>query len=83
MDLSPIDCKEVLREIELYLDGELMGGDCAEIEAHLSGCGPCMDRSEFRRRLRELLAHSCACDEVPASLRERVDALLREPDAPA
>ncbi len=81
--MSPIDCKEVLREIELYLDGELLGGDCTEIEAHLSACGPCMDRSEFRRRLRELLARSCACDEVPPGLRERVDELLHGPDAPA
>ncbi len=80
--MSPIDCEQVLREIELYLDGELHGPICGEIEAHLSACGPCLDRSEFRRKLRELFAERCGCDEVPEHLSDRVETLLRDPDAP-
>ena len=83
--MSPIDCNQVLRDIESYLDGELRGGGDAEaaMETHLSRCGPCMDRSEFRKQLRELLAKSCACDEVPARLRERVEALLNDQSEPS
>ena len=78
--MSPIDCEQVLREIELYLDGELHDDvEMGEIREHLSRCGPCMDRSEFRKHVRELLAAKCGCNEVPEHLLERVQALLRDP----
>jgi len=77
--LSPIDCEEVLKEIELYLDGELEDSMCGEIREHLSGCGPCTDRAEFRRRLRELFAEKCGCEQVPDRLRARVEALMQDP----
>ncbi len=77
--MSPVDCEHVLKEIELYLDGELGGEVCAEIREHLSGCSPCMGRTEFRRRLRGLLAAKCGCEEMPAELRERIQFLLRDP----
>ena len=75
--LSPIDCQQVLREIELYLDGELVGSARAEIHAHLKSCGPCMDRSEFRRHLKELIGARCGCDDVPPHLEAKVQELLR------
>ena len=31
-----VDCNEVLREIELYLDDELESGACGHIEEHLA-----------------------------------------------
>jgi mycothiol system anti-sigma-R factor len=78
--LSQIDCQQVLEQIELYLDGELEGESRAEIQEHLGRCGPCMDRSDFQRRLRELLKTKCGCDEVPEHLLERVRRLLAESD---
>jgi len=77
--LSPIDCEQVLREIEFYLDGELEGPALLEIRQHLEMCGPCMDRSEFKRRLKELLSAKCGCDEVPPDLVAKVRAMLDEP----
>jgi mycothiol system anti-sigma-R factor len=67
-----------LKQIELFLDGELEGGMRAEMEEHLGRCGPCTDHSDFQRRLRELLKAKCGCDEVPASLLERVRTLIGE-----
>lgn len=76
--MSPTDCEQVLERIELYLDGELDAAVCGEIREHLMGCHPCLDRSEFRQRLKELLAAKCGCDEVPAGLHRRVESLLHE-----
>jgi mycothiol system anti-sigma-R factor len=70
--LSPIDCEHALRQIELYLDGELVGFERVEVERHLGECSPCSGHSEFQRRLKELLRDKCGCDEVPAQLVERI-----------
>lgn len=69
------ECRQVLRELELYLDGE----DAAElhkaVERHLSGCGPCFDRAEFQREVRTLIAAKCT-DCAPPGLLDRVRAQL-------
>ncbi len=76
--MSPIDCQQVLEQIELYLDGELVGPLRVEIEEHLGRCAPCMDHSDFQRRLKELLRSRCGCDEVPPQLLERIRTLIAE-----
>jgi mycothiol system anti-sigma-R factor len=75
--LSPIDCQEVLRRLELYLDGELEGGVCLEIEEHLVSCGPCTGHSDFQRKLKEILRAKCGCHEVPEHVIERVRVVLQ------
>jgi mycothiol system anti-sigma-R factor len=70
-----MDCDKALKEIELFLDGELPPPDVEEVGAHLKDCPPCGERAEFQRRLKYLLAAKC-CDEVPASLRTRIAAIL-------
>ena len=70
------DCDEVLREIELYLDRELGPAEYAEIERHLTGCGTCLQRKEFRVSLRELVAKKCGPDPAPEELLERIKHLL-------
>ena len=77
--MCPIDCRQVLTQIELYLDGELDVSLRAEFHDHLGMCGDCADRSEFQRRLKDLLRAKCGCDEVPPALLRRVHAILREP----
>jgi mycothiol system anti-sigma-R factor len=74
--LSPIDCEQVLRRLELYLDGELSGGICMEIEEHLVTCGPCTGHSEFHRRLQAMLRDKCGCRDVPPHVLERVRVVL-------
>jgi anti-sigma factor (TIGR02949 family) len=74
----PVDCEEALRSIERYLDGELSEDVRAGVSEHLARCRSCMDRAEFRRRLKALLASRCR-SEVPDELFARIRALLDEP----
>jgi len=73
-------CQETLEEIEAYLDGELDPAIVALVQHHLSGCGPCSQKTEFRQHLKVLIQSKCAQREVPEGLWQRVQALL---DAPA
>jgi len=70
------DCDEVLREIELYLDRELDPTECSEIEHHLTGCGSCLQRKEFRISLRAIVVKKCSHDPTPTELVERIKRLL-------
>jgi mycothiol system anti-sigma-R factor len=73
-----IDCEEVLREVELYLDEELLPEDRRQIEEHLAACGDCLSKAEFRERLRELIAAKCGTEAVPPSLLERIRSKLEK-----
>jgi len=78
--LSGIDCEEVLREVEAYLDAELPEDRCAFIAKHLRECGPCADRADFQQRLKELVARKChpARSTVPEHLVTRVRMVIYE-----
>ena len=47
---SPMDCAELERSLEAYLDGEFEGADRAETEAHIAACATCRARAEARPR---------------------------------
>ena len=82
--MSPTDCDHVLRQIELYLDGELVGVQRVEIERHLGGCDPCTGHADFQRKLKEVLRSKCGCRDIPPDLLERVRSLLEhQPDPTA
>jgi mycothiol system anti-sigma-R factor len=70
------NCEETLREIQRFLDGELDADLQVEIETHLSGCNPCMQRTEFRRHLKIMISSKCGGDEVPAALQDRIANLI-------
>ncbi len=80
-DCGP-DCTQTLREIESFLDGELTVDVQTMVELHLSGCNPCMDRSEFRRHLKEMIAAKCTGDAPSPELVVRIKALIQEHDTP-
>jgi mycothiol system anti-sigma-R factor len=68
-------CRQVLRELQMYLDGEC-AGDLNDIMArHLEDCPPCHDRVEFQREVRMIVASKCT-DHAPPDLLERVKARL-------
>ena len=73
------ECRQVLEQVELYLDGELGSELRARIDEHLEKCSPCMDHSDFQRHLKELLRAKCGCDQVPADLFERIRAAYTAP----
>jgi mycothiol system anti-sigma-R factor len=77
-DCAPGDvgCRETLREIQRFLDGELDAGVTAGIQLHLSGCNPCMQRTEFRRHLKVMISSKCSERSVPPELLEKIEGLL-------
>jgi mycothiol system anti-sigma-R factor len=81
VDLSGIDCERALKEIELYLDGELDPAEVGVLHAHLASCPPCGDRADFRRRLKALVATKCG-ERAPSSLRVRVERIVVEAESP-
>lgn len=78
-DCGP-ECMETLREIERFLDGELMDDLRSNVQKHLSGCNPCMDQTEFRRHLKDMIASKCTGDAPPPELLVRIRAIIEERD---
>ena len=74
-------CEETLREIERWLDGECDSVVHVEVQTHLSGCSPCMQRVEFRRRLKVVIQTKCAGDAIPDQLQDKLNGLIRSLDA--
>ena len=79
-DLGP-HCVEALHEIQRFLDGELDSSVTIEIEQHLSGCNPCMQRVEFRRHLQVIIGSKCRGDAVPDTLDQKIRDLIRTLDS--
>jgi mycothiol system anti-sigma-R factor len=73
------ECEEALRDIERFLDGAIEPPRSLTLETHLQECSPCMERADFKRHVRELVASRCGCDEVPAGLKVKVMEMLSEP----
>ena len=69
-------CREVLDDLERYIDGECPDRLARVIADHLADCPPCLSRSDFERALRDLVASKCR-DTAPADLVERVRSQLR------
>ena len=69
-------CREVLDDLERYIDGECPDRLAGVIADHLADCPPCLSRSDFERALRDLVASKCR-DTAPADLVERVLSRLR------
>lgn len=64
-------CREALYELQVYLDGECGVALEQAIAVHLRECRPCLDRADFERELRVVIATSCR-ERAPEGLLERV-----------
>jgi RNA polymerase sigma-70 factor, ECF subfamily len=69
-------CPDVLMLFSRHLEGEIAPEVCAEMEAHLEGCGHCRDACQS---LKQMLALCRATQppEVPASLRASIRNAIR------
>ncbi|HEX9683880.1 MAG TPA: mycothiol system anti-sigma-R factor [Acidimicrobiales bacterium] len=65
------ECLEALRQIHLYLDGELTAEVRQQIGAHLSACPPCGSAYGVHEAVRHLVERSCRA-EVPPEMVQRV-----------
>lgn len=72
---SDVDCMEAVRQLYVYLDGELTEERRRDISVHLDECGPCADAAGFESELRAVISSRCK-DRVPESLISRVAAAI-------
>ena len=68
-------CRQVLHELELYLDGECADELQLVMGKHLEDCPPCFDRAEFQSEVRRIIAEKCT-DCAPPGLMERITQFL-------
>ena len=75
--LPPEACLEVFERLSEYLDGELSPRECAEIQAHIGDCEPCVAFLESLktsiRASRELRADE-PVRELPEEIRNKLRA---------
>ena len=67
------DCAEALRELEIFLDGELTDAQCDAVRAHLEGCMDCLGAFDFHAELKQVIATKCQNDEIPPDLVQRIE----------
>jgi mycothiol system anti-sigma-R factor len=72
------DCREVLEEVYLYLDGEVDSSRRDLIREHLDECAPCLRKFGLEQAVKVLVARSCGRDRAPESLRISVLTQLRQ-----
>ena len=84
-DATPaMECSDLGRSVDAYLDGEFDARERAEADAHLARCEVCRVlverqgrmRAAVRARLREVMAPPSAAGRAPPELRARIEASL-------
>lgn len=78
MGNAKTDCRQVLENLYLYIDGEVAGDICVSIEAHLSLCPPCHDHVDFERDLKEMVRRKCLEGAAPPDLTARLKTHLQK-----
>lgn len=68
-------CKEIFSLLSEYLDLELPPDACQEMEAHLTGCPPCIEFAESLRKTVDL-CHRYQPTELPDPLGQEARAQL-------
>jgi anti-sigma factor RsiW len=78
---AAMECGDLGRAVDAYLDGEFDARERAEADAHLAGCEPCRSRVEAQRRLRdavrgclrEAMTPPAEVGRAPPALRARIE----------
>jgi predicted anti-sigma-YlaC factor YlaD len=73
---GPMDCKRILEELNLYIDGELERELCEQLEVHLKGCDRCRIVLDTTRKTIQFYQDQTPLD-LPAGVRDRLHAALR------
>jgi mycothiol system anti-sigma-R factor len=66
-----MDCEHTIRQVYVYLDGEMTTYRRWQISRHLERCPPCKDGFDFELELRRVLKIRCR-DQVPEELKQRI-----------
>jgi anti-sigma factor (TIGR02949 family) len=73
------DCRELLGQISVYIDGELESALCTELEAHLADCPNCRIMVDTVRKTITLY-HRQATTQLPSDVEERLFRVLNLAD---
>lgn len=73
-EVSPSECADFLEQIVYLIDNELSATDCEAVRAHLHSCGPCLEKYDLQRTVKQVVARSCS-EHAPSELRAKI--LLR------
>jgi anti-sigma factor (TIGR02949 family) len=76
-DGGDMECRETLRELERYVDGECLRELTVKVETHLAGCTDCNDHAEFKKHMKLLIATKCRGETLPEGLAERIRERIR------
>lgn len=70
------DCEKALENLYVFIDEEIDNASCAEIQAHIDSCSPCLSEFELERVVKALVSRSCA-EVAPQPLRDKVLVSIR------
>jgi predicted anti-sigma-YlaC factor YlaD len=70
--MKPHECRHLLSSLSEYVDGELAGEICAEIERHLEDCENCRIVIDSLRKTIYLYRETAGDPEVPEDVRQRL-----------
>jgi anti-sigma factor (TIGR02949 family) len=76
------DCDKTLRELQLFLDGELSREECEHVLGHLDECLDCYHTFDFEAELKQVIAKKCRTEQMPPGLMERIQQCLMSDDSP-
>lgn len=73
-----VDCGEVLRHLQEYLDNEADDASCAEVRQHLDECAPCLKEHGVYDEVKKLVGRCCGGEVASDQLRQKIYALTVE-----
>jgi mycothiol system anti-sigma-R factor len=76
--VSSEQCAEALKELYVFLDGELTTERRTMIRSHLDHCTHCLEAFDFEAELRAVISTRCSGDVVPDRLRAAVAEVLAQ-----
>jgi mycothiol system anti-sigma-R factor len=72
------DCKQTLKELDAFLDGELSDHVRVQINEHIEGCVDCLQTFEFHAELKTVIRRKCSNDELPPGLLAKIEMCFDE-----
>ena len=76
------DCNETLKELQLYLDGELPASERDTVLEHLEECLDCFHAFDFQAELKAVIAAKCRNDVMPPDLLDRIRRCFDDGEGP-
>lgn len=73
-----ISCREALRFLHEFLDGELEGAPSEQVRAHFEACRRCYPHLQLEASFRAALRRACGGPCAPPELEARLRAALAE-----